>query len=118
MVASSSRTRIAVVVAILGWLITPPLTGAAVAAPPAKTLVITGTVTEIRQVDTTPASRRRWRVTVAVEEVKAGKYSEPTFSFAIHSPARAGLEVGHRYTIEATRSGREYVVDETRPRKE
>jgi hypothetical protein len=36
-----------------------------------------------------------------VEKVKTGKYTEPEFTFAIHSPARAGLKVGHRYTVEA-----------------
>ena len=56
----------------------------------------------IFRVEAAPPSRRNWGVTVQVERVKAGKYTDPTFTFRVHSPARAGLEVGVRYTIEAT----------------
>jgi hypothetical protein len=85
------------------------------AAPAAKKLLLTGTVMAIFRVEAAPPSRRNWGVTVQVERVKAGKYTDPTFTFRVHSPARAGLEVGVRYTIEATWNGREYEVDETRP---
>jgi hypothetical protein len=51
----------------------------------------------------------------SVIKVKAGKYSQPEITFTINSPARAGLVVGRRCTIEATWTGQEYVVDETHP---
>ena len=108
--------RSAVLVAIAAWLTMRPLTDA-LGAPSGEKLVLTGTVTAILQVNALPASRRNWRVTVQVERVKAGRYSEPTFTFTIHSPARSGLEVGRRYTIEATWTGQEYLVDEARPMK-
>jgi hypothetical protein len=91
---------------------------AARAAAPAKKLVLTGTVTAIFQIDASPPSRRNWGVTFRVEKVKLGKYAEPDFTFAIHSPALAGLEVGHRYTVEATWDGKEYLVKESAPMKE
>jgi hypothetical protein len=86
---------------------------AARAAAPAKKLVLTGTVTSIVQIDALPPSRRNWGVTIRVDKVKIGKYAEPEFTFSIHSPARAGLKVGHRYTVEATWDGQEYLVQET-----
>jgi hypothetical protein len=94
------------------WLALEPMTAARAAAP-AKKLVLTGTVTSIFQVDAPPPSRRNWGVAIRVEKVKIGKYAEPDFTFAIHSPARAGLKVGHRYTVEATWDGREYLMKET-----
>ena len=115
---SSKRVgRVTFLVAIAAWLTTHPLTGAS-AAPSAKKLVLTGTVTAISQVHARPPSRRNWAVTIRVEKVKAGKFSQPEFTFTIHSPARAGLAVGRRYTIEATWTGQGYVVDETRPIKD
>jgi hypothetical protein len=113
-VDSSKRIgRATVLVAIAAWLTAQPLTGAS-AAPSAKKLVLTGTVTAISQVYAKPPSLRNWAVTIRVEKVKAGKYSGPEFTLTIHSPARAGLAVGRRCTIEATWTGQEYVVDETR----
>ena|ERR1019366_9718023 len=79
---------------------------------PSKTLVLTGTVGSIYQVDAPPPSIKNWGVSLHVEEVKQGKYSKPTFTFRIHSPARAGLKVGGRYTIEAAWTGQEYEVSE------
>ncbi|HEY5420475.1 MAG TPA: hypothetical protein VIL10_07045 [Marmoricola sp.] len=90
---------------------------ARLSAAPAKAIVLTGTVTEIFQANAPPPSMEAWAVTIRVEKVKAGKYEEPTFTFTIHSPARAGLEVGHRYTIEATWNGHKYAVKETSPIK-
>jgi hypothetical protein len=89
-----------------------------VSAAPSKTIVLLGTVTEIFQTNAPPPSRKDWAVTIQVEKVRTGKYDEPTFTFAIHSPARAGLKIGHRYTIEATWDGHAYAVKETRPIKE
>jgi hypothetical protein len=91
---------------------------AARAAAPAKKLALIGTVTSIFQIDAPPPSRRNWGVTIRVDEVKTGKYAELEFTFSIHSPARAGLKVGHRYTVEATWDGQEYVVQETALMKE
>jgi hypothetical protein len=100
--------------ALVAWLMVPTVASAA----PSKTIVLTGTVTEIFQTNAPPPSVKNWAVTVRVEKVKTGKYEDPTFTFAIHSPARAGLKIGHRYTIEATWDGHEYDVKETRPLKE
>ena len=82
------------------------------AAPPPKKLVLLGVVTKIFQVDASPASLRRWGVTIQVERVVAGEFSQPTFTFTLHSPARAGLETGHRYLITAKWVGDGYLVDE------
>lgn len=111
---SSKRVgRVTFLVAIAAWLTMQPLTGAS-AVPSAKKLVLTGIVTAISPIHARPPSRRNWAVTIRVEKVKAGKFSQPEFTFTIHSPARAGLAVGRRCTIEATWTGQEYVVDETR----
>ena len=112
-VDSSKRMgRVTILVAIAAWLTTHPLTGAS-AAPPKK-LALTGTVTAISQVYSKPPSLRNWAVTVRVERVKEGEHSAPEFTFTVHSPARAGLAVGRRCTIEATWTGQGYVVAETR----
>lgn len=95
---------------------TQPLTGAT-AEPPAKKLILTGTVSAIIPINAPRPSLRNWAVTVRVEKVKEGKFSHPEFTFTVHSPARAGLEIGHRCTIEATWTGQGYVVAETRPMK-
>ena len=98
---------------LVAWLMVP--TG--VSAAPSKTIVLMGTVTEIFQTNAPPPSIKDWAVTIQVEKVNTGKYEEPTFTFAIHSPARAGLKIGHRYRIEATWNGHEYAVKETSPIK-
>jgi hypothetical protein len=82
------------------------------AAPPAKELVLLGVVTKIFQVGASPRSRRRWGATIQVERVVTGKFSRGTFTFTLHSPARAGLETGHRYLITARWVGEGYLVDE------
>jgi hypothetical protein len=92
---------------------TQPLTGAS-AEPPSEKLALTGIVTAISQINAKPPSLRNWAVTIRVEKVKAGEYSKPDFTFAIHSPALAGLDFGRRCAIEATWTGQGYVVDETR----
>ena len=79
---------------------------------PSKTLVLTGTVGSIDQVDASPPSIKNWSVSFHVEKVKKGKYADPTFTFRLHSPARAGLKLGARYTIEAAWIGQEYEVSE------
>jgi hypothetical protein len=102
--------------AIAASLTMQSLTGAS-ASPSAKKLELTGTITAIYQVYAKPPSLRNWAVTVRVERVKAGEYSKPKFTFTVHSPARAGLAVGRRCTIEATWTGQEYVVDDKWPMK-
>jgi hypothetical protein len=87
------------------------MTGAS-AEPPSKKLVLMGTVTAISPVAKRP-SRRNWAVTIRVEKVKVGKFSHPEFTFTVHSPSRAGLEVGGRCTIEATWTGQGYLVSDT-----
>ena len=90
-----------------GW----PIASAAEATP-SKKVVLTGTVGSISQIDAPPPSLNSWEVYFHVEKVKKGKYSDPTITFRIHSPARAGLQLGGRYTIEAAWTGQEYEVSE------
>jgi len=111
---SSKRIeRLTFSVAIAAWLTIQSLTGAS-GAPSAKKLVLTGTVTAISQIKATPRSKRNWAVTVRVDRVIAGEYTDPEFTFTVHSPARAGLAVGRRCTIEAAWTGQKYVVDDAR----
>jgi len=42
---------------------------------------------------------------------RTGDFSEPTFSFAVHSPAMSGLEKGRSYTVKAVWKNGGYVVD-------
>jgi hypothetical protein len=53
-------------------------------------------------------------VMMSADEVQFGELPASTFSFAIHSPGRAGLEIGGVYTIEAKWNGDGYVLDELR----
>jgi hypothetical protein len=115
--ASFTKFRLqSILVAIAASLTTQPLAGA-LAAPSAKKLALTGAITAISLIHANPPSRRNWAVTIRVEKIKAGKFSQPEFTFALHSPARVGLAVGCRCTIEAAWTGQEYVVAETRPIK-
>ena len=88
-----------------------PMARAAETAP-SKKLVLTGTVGSLSQIYAPPPSLNNWEVYFHVEKVKKGKYSDPTLMFRIHSPARAGLKLGGRYTIEAAWTGQEYEVFE------
>jgi hypothetical protein len=83
------------------------------AEPPSEKLVLMGTVTAISPRAKGP-SLRNWAVTIRVEKVKVGKFSHPEFTFAVHSPSRAGLEVGGHCTIEADWTGQGYLVNDTR----
>jgi hypothetical protein len=89
---------------------------AAIADSTAKDLVFIGTVTEIYP---TSAARslRNWAVVAYVDKVVSGEFAATTFTFAIHSPTRAGLRVGHTYTIKATWTTAGYIVDEAQWRK-
>jgi len=80
------------------------------AEPPSEKLVLMGTVTRISQA--AGPSLRPWAVTIRVEKVKVGKFSHPEFTFTVHSPSMAGLEVGGHCTIEANWMGQGYLVDD------
>jgi len=110
----STRTigRATALVAVVVWLAFQSI-NLAYAASASKKLVLTGAVTSILQVEAPPSSRRNWAITMQVEKVKRGNHAGSEFTFAIHSPALSGLEVGHRYTIEASWNGHGYLVDET-----
>src|SRR5262245_45126896 len=82
---------------------TQPMTVAS-AEPSSEKLVLMGTVTAISPTGNWP-SLRPWAVTILVEKVKVGKFSHPEFNFTVHSPSRAGLEVGGHCTIEADWTG-------------
>jgi hypothetical protein len=84
--------------------------GVSVSAPPSS-LALVGTVTKIFPLGTTLPN---WGVTIHVERVAAGVYSKRTFTFAVHSPSLVGLEVGHRYSIDASTVGGRYAVSEVR----
>jgi len=102
------------IVAAVGVVTSMAGEGRSDAAAPSKTLVFEGTVTSIRTIDNewTP-----WLVTVMVTKVISGEFSGPTFQFAVHSPARAGLKEGGSYTIEAVWTQGGYTVDETQWRR-
>jgi hypothetical protein len=89
------------------------MTGASV-EPPSEKLVLMGTVTAISQVAARRPSLRNWAVTIRVEKVKVGKFSNPEFTFTVHSPSIAGLEVGGHCTIEADWTGQGYLVNDGR----
>jgi len=84
------------------------------AEPPSEKLVLMGTVTAISLSAAKRPSRRNWDVTIRVEKVKVGKFSHPEFTFTVHSPSMAGLEVGGHCTIEANWTGQGYLVNDTR----
>jgi hypothetical protein len=117
-VASPKNIGRTAVLAAAAALLALQSIAAAETAVPTNKLVLTGTVTSILQVDAPPPSRRNWRVTIRVEKVKIGKYAKPEFTFSLHSSARAGLKVGHRYTVEATWDGLKYLVNEAELMKE
>jgi hypothetical protein len=91
-------------------------TGTNLKSQKAKDLVLVGTVTEIHQRHAA-RSLKNWAVVVRIAKVVSGEFSGKTFTFAIHSPARAGLQVGQTYTIKATWTDKGYVVDEEQWRK-
>ena len=75
-----------------------------------RDLVFVGTVIEI---DPHGADLLKpWIVAVTVDRVVSGDFAGRTFEFAIHSPAKSGLEVGKAYTIKATWTGKGYAVDQ------
>ncbi|HKR00626.1 MAG TPA: hypothetical protein VJT09_08125 [Pyrinomonadaceae bacterium] len=77
----------------------------------ADELVLVGTVTKIYPLST-PRRRRAWAIVTRVDSVVSGEFSGGTFTFTVHSPSRAGLQVNRAYVIKATRTGDGYVVNE------
>jgi hypothetical protein len=103
--------------AILGLVVAFASAQPAVSAESSKKdLLFVGTVTAIEFRDT-GNPLRRWVVSTSVQKVLSGDFSKPTFTFAVHSPARAGLKVGQSYTIPARWTGDGYLVDESDLRK-
>jgi hypothetical protein len=91
----------------------------AFAATPSKRIVVTGTVTYTTGLagprDGPGPARWYWGVAVRVEKIRVGKYSRREFFFWTY---RKGYALGHRYTVEATRTGNRYEEDESSPIKE
>jgi hypothetical protein len=75
-----------------------------------RDLTFLGTVTKIEAADTGDP-RKEWVVTTRVDKVLSGDFSGSQFSFAIHSPAKSGLEMGKQYRIRATGTPEGYIVD-------
>jgi hypothetical protein len=82
-----------------------------------KQLVMIGTVTSIKQTGAVD-SLKPWAVTVRIDKVVSGELLGDTFTFVVHSPARAGLERRASYTIRAVWNGTGYSVDENQWRKD
>ena len=83
--------------------------GATASRSAGKRLVIAGTVEQITMVDD---GFKRWAIAVHVEKVVTGQLLGDRLTFLVHSPARAGLTVGHTYTVEAVWEDSGYSVDE------
>jgi hypothetical protein len=79
-----------------------------------REVILNGTITSI-----TPGRGRLtpWIVTLDVAKVLLGDFSGSSLSFAVHSPARSGLQVGHAYAVTATRRGDGYAVDDRQWRR-
>jgi hypothetical protein len=90
--------------------------GACVRVTKQGDLIYKGTVTKIEIADTGDPLRE-WVVTTRVDRVVCGSFSGDQFKFAVHSPARSGIEVGKQYRIVAKRvpDGYEVDPDEWRP---
>lgn len=104
----------AIYIVILGSFLS--WTGPSLQAAKTKDLVVVGTVTKIYPT-AEARSLRNWAVVANVDRVVSGEFSGTSFTFVVHSPARAGLQVGRTYTIEATRTAEGYVVDEAQWRE-
>jgi hypothetical protein len=78
-------------------------------------VVLVGTITDVVQRDHEATEMEGWSITVAVDRVLSGRFSGPTLTFAIHSPGRAGLNVGKSCTIKARRTDKGYVAVEPHP---
>jgi hypothetical protein len=81
----------------------------------ARDLVFVGTVIEINSHGADDL--KRWVVAVTVDRIISGDFTGKGFEFAVHSPAKSGLEVGKSYTIRAKWTGKGYAVDERQWRR-
>lgn len=73
------------------------------------TLVFRATITAI---ECAPLRGLDWVIRTRVLEVVGGTFEQETFAFRVHSPSRAGLEVGITCTVTAEWTGDGYRVDE------
>ena len=83
-----------------------------VSAPEERDLVFVGRVKKIYPL-AVRNSPKRWAIVTDIDKVLSGKFSGATFTFTVHSPEKAGLQVGRIYTIKAKWTAAGYVVDET-----
>ena len=74
-----------------------------------RRLVIVGTVVQITMIND---GFKPWAITMQVEKVVTGQLLGDRLTFLVHSPARAGLAVGHTYTVDAVWEDSGYSVDE------
>src|SRR5262245_53457823 len=93
-----SKVMMAVVAAGIG-LAAPGSARAAGGTPGKRDLVLVGKILSIKPGG--DSLFKRWVVTVNVEKVVSGKFSDSEFVFSIHSPSRSGLKEGRTYTIRA-----------------
>src|SRR2546430_16833696 len=109
------RTSVLILVALFSAAHAHPIAGLTQtqlsSADLPKDLVLIGTVTKIYPF-ASPIVRRSWAVRAHVDRVISGTFSGTTFTFTVHSPATAGLRVGHTYSIKATWTIEGYVVNE------
>ena len=77
-------------------------------------LILSGTITSIMPGQ---GGLAPWVVRLDVAKVLLGNFSGGSFDFAVHSPARSGLQVGRTYAVTATRRGDGYAVDERQWRR-
>lgn len=74
-------------------------------------LVFVGVVTKI-ELSRLEGSRKHWAASTEIEAVESGSFNGKSFSFRIHSPAKADLEVGGRYRFHATYKDGTYTLSE------
>jgi hypothetical protein len=75
-------------------------------------VVLIAKVTQIKA-EPLKQSKDNWVVTVAVEMVESGDFTEPTLVFRIHSPSKSMIEIGKRYRIRAKKVKGQYIVQST-----
>jgi len=82
----------------------------AVAKNEEEEIVICGEVIEILAVSG-EHPHLKWLVKLKIEKVNSGHFEGKIFSFAIHSPTKAGIAVGGRYVLHLSHiEGGRYLV--------
>lgn len=66
-------------------------------------IVLRGEVIDLRP-ERGQHPHQKWLVTLRVDAVVTGTFSEPSFSFHIHSPTKSSIALGGRYLIHLARS--------------